>query len=77
MQQALKTYETALSLSPENSELLTTLGLLHMENGNTRKAFDLFGSALTYDPRDPKAVMGAGSIIQTFEDFDVALIKYV
>lgn len=76
VEKAVATYETALALSPENSELLTTLGLLQMEQGNTHKAFNLFGSALTYDPRDPKAVMGAGSIIQTFEDFDVALIKY-
>jgi Bardet-Biedl syndrome 4 protein len=75
-EKAIKIYEVALTLSPENAELLTTLGLLQLEMGNTRKAFDLFGSALTYDPRDPKAVMGAGSIIQDFEDYDVALIKY-
>jgi len=76
MDEAVASYETALTFSPESAEILTTLGLLFLENGDSRKAFDLFGTALTYDPTDAKAVMGAGSIIQQFEEFDVALIKY-
>ena len=34
------------------------------------------GNAMTYDPQNTKAIMGAGSIIQDHGDFDVALTKY-
>ena len=36
----------------------------YLETSQTRKAFDLFGSALTYNPRDASGLMGAGFIIQ-------------
>eukprot|EP00051_Salpingoeca_urceolata_P013723 m.173636 g.173636 ORF g.173636 m.173636 type:complete len:106 (-) comp17874_c0_seq3:73-390(-) len=55
---------------------MTTLGLLHLDNGRTARAFELFGAALSYDPRDTKALLGAGFVIQSAEDYDVALIKY-
>jgi Bardet-Biedl syndrome 4 protein len=57
-------------------ELQTTLGLLFLDLGETRKAFDAFGSALTCDPRDHRAIMGVGSVLQESDDFDVALVKY-
>lgn len=33
---------------------MVELGLAHLQHGNHSKAFALFGSALTYDPSDPK-----------------------
>lgn len=63
-------------LKPENTELLNALGLLYLQVGDSRKAFELFGTAMSYNPTDSKAVLGIGSIIQDCEDYDVALVKY-
>ncbi|CAM9556980.1 unnamed protein product, partial [Ectocarpus fasciculatus] len=68
--------QEALEFSPESPELLTTVGLLHLQQGENQKAFECLGNALTHDPRDPKAILAAGSIIQDNQDMDVALVKY-
>lgn len=73
---AIETFLEALEFSPENPELLTTVGLLYLRIGENFKAFDYLGSSLTLDPRDPKTILAAGSIIQDHQDFDVALSKY-
>lgn len=73
---AIETYLEALEFSPENPELLTTVGLLYLRIGENYKAFDYLGNSLTLDPREPKTILAAGSIIQDHQDFDVALSKY-
>ncbi len=62
--------------SPEDPDLLSTLGLLYLQSGATQKAFDCLGSSLTFDPTNSKAILAAGSLIQNHGDFDVALSKY-
>lgn len=52
--------QEALEFSPESSELLTTIGLMHLQQGDNQKAFESLGNALTHDPRDPKAILAAG-----------------
>ena len=42
------------SHSPEDPELLATLGLLYLEESQPQKAFESLGSALTYDPSNNK-----------------------
>ena len=44
--------------------------------GQFQKAFENLGNAMTYDPSHVKAIMSAGSMMQTHGDFDVALNKY-
>ena len=34
-----------------------------------------FGNSLTHDPKNPKTILAAGSIIQDHSDMDVALVK--
>lgn len=74
--EALNVYMEALEICPENSELLTTIGLLFLKLGNNTKAFEYLGNSLTYDPKNPKTILAAGSIIQDNQDMDVALVKY-
>ncbi|KAH7816568.1 putative BBS4 protein [Monocercomonoides exilis] len=74
--EALPMYEHALTLSPENSELLTIVGLICLRMGDHDKAFEKLGSALTIDPRNSKTILAAGMIIQDKGDTDVALAKY-
>ncbi|KAK7912681.1 hypothetical protein WMY93_012892 [Mugilogobius chulae] len=66
----------AVEFSPENTELLTTLGLLYLQLGKYQKAFEHLGNALTFDPSNYKAILAAGSMMQTHGDFDVAMNKY-
>lgn len=73
---AIEVYLEALDFSPESPELLTTIGLLYLRIGENYKAFDYLGNSLTVDPRDPKTILAAGSIIQDHQDYDVALSKY-
>ena len=74
--EAMRCYMDALEGSPENSEILTAIGLLFLRTGNSTKAFEHLGNSLTYDPRNAKTILAAGSIIQDNQDMDVALIKY-
>ncbi|KAK3085477.1 hypothetical protein FSP39_004016 [Pinctada imbricata] len=73
---AIDIYKQAVEYSPENPDMLTTLGLLYMQVGQFQKAFENLGNAMTYDPTHVKAIMSAGSMMQTHGDFDVALNKY-
>ncbi|XP_014310495.1 Bardet-Biedl syndrome 4 protein [Myotis lucifugus] len=76
LDKAIEIYKKAVEFSPENTELLTTLGLLYLQVGFYKKAFEHLGNALTYDPINYKAILAAGSMMQTHGDFDVALTKY-
>lgn len=73
---AIEVYLEALEFSPESPELLTTVGLLYLRMGENYKAFDFLGNSLTLDPRNPRTILAAGSIIQDHSDMDVALVKY-
>ncbi|XP_061671271.1 Bardet-Biedl syndrome 4 protein isoform X1 [Syngnathoides biaculeatus] len=73
---AIEVYKRAVEFSPENTELLTTLGLLFLSLAKFQKAFEYLGNALTFDPNNYKAILAAGSMMQTHGDFDVAMNKY-
>ncbi|KAM9063654.1 Bardet-Biedl syndrome 4 protein isoform X1 [Sarcophilus harrisii] len=76
LEKAIDIYKKAVEFSPESTELLTTLGLLYLQLGIYQKAFEHLGNALTFDPTNYKAILAAGSMMQTHGDFDVALTKY-
>jgi Bardet-Biedl syndrome 4 protein len=73
---AVDVYLEALDYSPDNAELLTTVGLLYLRLSENFKAFEFLGNSLTHDPRNPKTILAAGSIIQDHNEMDVALMKY-
>lgn len=75
-EEALNVILDGLDAFPQSPELLTFAGLLQLQLDNSTEAFLHLGNALTYDPRNPTAILGAGSIIQTNSDHDVALTKY-
>ena len=52
-EEALQHYTDALNLSPENVDLLTTVGIMHLRMGNADKAFENFGAALSVDAHHP------------------------
>lgn len=74
--EAVEVYMEALDFSPENPEILTTVGLLYLQLGENYRAFDFLGNSLTHDVKNPRTILAAGSIIQDHNDYDVALVKY-
>ncbi|XP_076068138.1 Bardet-Biedl syndrome 4 isoform X2 [Oratosquilla oratoria] len=76
VQSAIATYKAAVEYFPENSDLHTTLGLLYMQIGQHQKAFEHLGTALTFDAKNTRAILAAGSMMQSHQDYDVALSKY-
>lgn len=62
--EAIEVYRESLEMSPDNAEVLTSIGLLYLRLGETYRAFDYLGNALTHDPRDTSAILAAGSVIQ-------------
>ncbi|KAF4669877.1 hypothetical protein FOZ61_002780 [Perkinsus olseni] len=73
---AIETYNEALEFSPENTSILTRLGVLLLKTGDSYRAFECLGNSLVYDPKDPRTILAAGSVIQDHGDVDVALVKY-
>jgi Bardet-Biedl syndrome 4 protein len=73
---AIDIYQEALDYSPNDAELLTTLGLLYLRQRQSYRGFEYLGNALTIDPSNARTILGAGSIISDHGDFDVALVKY-
>ena len=74
--EAIEVYLEGLEFSPENPEILTTIGLLYIRAGENFQAFQFLGNSLTHDPENPKTILAAGSIIQDKSDHDAALLKY-
>ena len=68
--------QVIFSSSPENAELCSTLGLLYMQTGQHALAFEQLGTAMAFDPSNAKAILAAGSMMQSHNDWDVALSKY-
>ena len=50
----------ALEFSPDNPEILTTVGLLYLRLSENFRAFDFLSNALASDPRNPKVGLGLG-----------------
>ena len=69
--EAIDTLLEALEFSPENPELLTTLGLLYLRSGDSFRAVDFLGNSLTQDPRNTKTILGFGSVVQDRNDHRV------
>ncbi len=74
--EAIDVFTEALEFTPDNPELLFRVGITHLAAGNSFKAFECLGNALTHNPKLSEAILAAGSMLQEKDDVDVALIKY-
>ena len=46
------------------------------KNNSPQAAFECLGTALAFEPNNWRAILAAGSMMQTHQDYDVALSKY-
>ncbi|XP_051153981.1 Bardet-Biedl syndrome 4 protein isoform X2 [Leptopilina boulardi] len=73
---AVGIYLAASKIVPENEEIITELGRLYLELGETSRAVQYFESALLHSFRFPKALLPLGFLKQMNEDYDAALTHY-
>ena len=74
--QAIEVFLEGLEFSPENPEILTSIGLLYIRMGENFQAFQFLGNSLTHDSKNPRTILATGSIIQDKAEHDAALLKY-
>jgi Bardet-Biedl syndrome 4 protein len=48
---------------------------MYMQTGQHQLAFEQLGTAMAFDPNYTRAIMAAGSMMQSHQDYDVALVK--
>uniref|UniRef100_A0A671UKS0 Bardet-Biedl syndrome 4 n=1 Tax=Sparus aurata TaxID=8175 RepID=A0A671UKS0_SPAAU len=74
---AIEFYHEAARLNEKDWEMRYNFPCLCFRQlGKYQKAFEHLGNALTFDPNNYKAILAAGSMMQTHGDFDVAMNKY-
>ncbi|CAF1475412.1 unnamed protein product [Adineta steineri] len=75
-EEAETVFQRGANRNPESPTLFTELGLRAFAKANYTKAFECFGTALTFAPTYIPALMAACQVIQKHGDADVALSKY-
>ncbi|XP_037895767.1 Bardet-Biedl syndrome 4 protein homolog [Glossina fuscipes] len=73
---AIEVLESCLLLSPENTEVLTEIGVLYLKMNETQKAFDRLLEVIQFDKKCLRGLMAFGAILQSRNDVDAALVKY-
>lgn len=73
---AIKEYETALSLSPENADIRDNLGYAFFRKGQIDRAVREYETALTINPRHTDARCNLGLALFTLGDTEEALAQY-
>lgn len=74
-EQLLKHYEELLQERPDNTELLTAIGLLHQQSGNQKKALKYARQALAIDSRLIAAATLEARLLLAEEKTDQALVR--
>ncbi len=70
--EAIKRFEDALTLSPNDINLMSTLGSLYLKSKDYDRAIDYFNKVLEVDKKYSKSLMGLASIIQQNGNFEEA-----
>uniref|UniRef100_A0A1I8MMS2 Uncharacterized protein n=1 Tax=Musca domestica TaxID=7370 RepID=A0A1I8MMS2_MUSDO len=73
---AIEVLESCLLLSPENTDVLTEIGVLYLKLNETQKAFDRLLEVIQFDRNCLRGLMAFGAILQSRNDIDAALGKY-
>ncbi|GLV40575.1 Bardet-Biedl syndrome 4 [Carabus blaptoides fortunei] len=76
LRSAVAVSNAALENCPDSTDMLNESGILYLRTGQIQHAFERLSSVLALEPNCVKALLGVGSIIQSHEEFDVALSKY-
>lgn len=70
--EAVRLYETALEIDPDNDGLLNRLGVAHRQLGRPDKALRCFGEALALKAADPGLHLNTGNVLVELDRLDEA-----
>jgi Bardet-Biedl syndrome 4 protein len=70
--QAIQRFEDALKLSPDDKNLMSTLGSLYLKAKDSEKAIDYFNKVLEVDKKYSKSLLGLAAINQLNGKFEEA-----
>jgi len=73
---ALKMYEEALELDPENVAVITKLGTIYQQNDEIDKAMKMYDSALQKNPGNSDLWFNMGILYFNLENFDKAIESF-
>lgn len=73
---AIENYSRALTLDPENEDVLINLGAAHLQKGQAQKAVELLSRALHRNPDNPLALFNIGKAFLFLEDHHKALAAF-
>jgi len=73
LEQAMKEFNLALALDPENVNVYNSLGVCHGINGDFDKALDAFGAANRLDPDEVMPIYNAGYVHMLKKEYGKAL----
>uniref|UniRef100_A0A1I8Q8A9 Uncharacterized protein n=1 Tax=Stomoxys calcitrans TaxID=35570 RepID=A0A1I8Q8A9_STOCA len=73
---AIEVLDSCLLLAPENTDVLTEIGVLHLKLNETQKAFDRLLEVIQFDKNCLRGLMAFAAILQSRNDIDAALGKY-
>jgi len=69
-------YRKLLDLSPDNPQVLTNLGTISLQQGNTAEGIKLLSKSLRISPAQPVALINQGMALQDLRRFDEALASF-
>ncbi|XP_015126742.1 Bardet-Biedl syndrome 4 protein [Diachasma alloeum] len=73
---AIEVYSAALKTPCESEDAAIELGLVYLRAGDDQQAFQQFGTVLAQSAGCTAAIVPMAYIIQTHQEYDVALFKY-
>lgn len=73
---AIEKYEEALTLCPNNFEIISAIGSLYLQLNDSQSALDYFTNAINLNPKYSDSLLGLASIYQYQAEYEQALYQY-
>lgn len=73
---AIEVLLTALEYRSNSTELLTKLGLLFLQLGDSERAFEYLDKCIKQDSEHARAIFASGSVLAEYGDYESAILKF-
>ena len=73
---AIEKYEEALTLCPNNFDIISAIGSLYLKLNDSQSALDYFTNAINLNPKYSDSLLGLASIYQYQAEYEQALYQY-
>ena len=73
---AINLLENLIIRSPSDSNYHFNLGTVHQLSGNVARALDAYQMSINLEPRETRALLNFGTLVQSIGDFELAATTY-